>query len=100
MAISTHEARTQADLTGNGKLCSVNVPLLDLEFNHVIPDELHLMLRVMDVLIQGIIDTAVEYDRVQHNLSHSRHSYKTLEGAMLNNLITSCGVQFSWMMVR
>ena len=86
MAISTHEARTRVDLTGNGKLCSVNVPLLDLELDHVIPDELHLILRVMDVLVQGIIDTVVESDRVQHNLSHFRRSYKTLEGAILNNL--------------
>ena len=67
--------------------------------DHVIHDELHLMLRVMDVVIQSIIDNAVKYDRVQHNLSHSRRSYKTLEGAMLNNLmtaITGCGIQFSW----
>ena len=45
----THTPRTRADLSGDGKLSSINVPLLDLELDHIIPDELHLMVRVMDV---------------------------------------------------
>jgi len=74
---------------GNGKLGRINIPLLDLELDHVIPDELHLMLRVMDVLIQGLIDTVLVYDRHQHRLSHSHSSYKALDGCMLNNLVMS-----------
>ena len=83
MTITSHTSRTRAHLTGDGKLCSINVPLLDLELDHIIPDELHLMLRVMDVLIQGLID--------------ARRSYKGLGGPMLNNLVTAikgCGVHF------
>ena len=63
MTITSHTPRTHSHLKGDGKLCSINVPFLDLELNHVIPDELHLMLRVMDVLIQGLIDTVLAYDR-------------------------------------
>ena len=36
-----------------------NAPLLELELDHIIPDELHLVLRVMDMLIQALIGTAV-----------------------------------------
>ena len=39
----------------------IYVPLLDVELDHVIPDELHLMLRVMGVLIQALLDTTQGY---------------------------------------
>ena len=97
MEIEAHNSRTRAHLQGNGKLGSINVPFIDLELDHVIPDELHLMLRVMDVLIQALIDTVLAYDRHQHRLSCSRSSYKALNGPMLNNLVMSirkCGVCF------
>jgi hypothetical protein len=35
--------------------CSVKTPLLNIELNHVIPDELHLLLRIMDVLINNLV---------------------------------------------
>ena len=89
MTIESHTPWTHADLSGDGKLGSINVPLLDLELDHVIPDELHLMPRVMDVLIQGLIDTALAYDRHQHRMSASCRSYKALGVAMLNNLVTA-----------
>ena len=40
--------RKQSDLTGNGDFNCDKLPLLDIELDHVIPDELHLMLRVTD----------------------------------------------------
>ena len=97
MTITSHTPRIHAHLKGDGKLGSINIPLLDLELNHVIPDELHLMLRVMDVLIQGLIDTVLAYDRHQHRLSRSHRSFKPLDGPMLNNLVMSirkCGIYF------
>jgi len=92
MAIHTHKQRTCVDLTADGKLRSINISLLDLELDDVIPDELHLMLRVMNVLIQGLIEL---FDRHKHRLSGSKHTFKALDGPMLNNLmmaIKSCGV--------
>ena len=76
---------------------SWDIPLLDLELEHVIPDELHLMLRVMDVVIQDLIDTVLAYNRHRHRLSHSHGSFKPLDGPMLNNLVMSirkCRVYF------
>ena len=97
MDIDSHTPRTREHLKGDGELSSINIPLLDLEPDHVIPDELHLMLRVMDVLIQGLMDTVLAYDRHQHKLSRIRRSFKPPDGPMLNNLVMSirkCGVYF------
>jgi len=91
MTITSHTL-THAHLMGYGNLRSIYIPLLNLELDHVIPDELHLMLRVMDVLIQGLIDTMLA-----HRLSCSCSSYKALDRPMLNNLVMSirkCGVYF------
>ena len=57
--MTLHREKTQiiADLRADGKFSSIYKPLLHLELNHVIPDELHLMFRVTDVLIKALIDT-------------------------------------------
>ena len=83
----THTERTRAQLTGNGNLSSINAPLLNLELDHVIPDELHLMLRVMDVLIEALVCAATAYDNHQHTLLRSRGAFKAINGPMLNNLV-------------
>ena len=93
----THTERTRAQLTGNGNLSSINAPLLNLQLDHVIPDELHLMLRVMDVLIEALVCAATAYDNHQHTLLHSRGAFKAINGPMLNNLVMAikkCGVHF------
>ena len=41
---------------------SLDEPMLNIELDHVIPDELHLLLRVTDVLINNIITSAISYD--------------------------------------
>ncbi|KAL5516106.1 hypothetical protein EMCRGX_G001377 [Ephydatia muelleri] len=42
--------------------CVKYPPLLPIELDHVVPDELHLLLRVIDVLLKNIINQAVESD--------------------------------------
>lgn len=37
-------------------------PLLPAELDHVVPDELHLLLRIIDVLLENIINQATESD--------------------------------------
>ena len=93
-----HQKRQLADLKADGKFSSIHKPLLDLELDHVIPDELHLMLRVTDVLIKALIDTARTFDRHQHRVQRIRRSYKVLDGPLLNKLILAiraCGVSFN-----
>ena len=65
---------------------------LNIDINHVIPDELHLLLRISDRLIENLINAAVHYDHV-NNAPTSR----ILNGPMLHCLIrkiNSCGITF------
>jgi len=95
--------RKLSDLKGDGKVCSEHVPLIHIEPKNIIPDELHLMLRITDVLIEAIINTVTAYDLLKHHelqqttLGRRRFTFNALEGPMLKKLIAvinSCGVQF------
>ena len=68
----------------------VNNPLIDLD--NWIPDELHLMLRVTDVLTRNLINAAANQDR-----KDGRRSENINDGPMIQKLvesIRSCGVPF------
>ena len=41
---------------------TLHEPMLNIKLDRVIPDELHLLLTVTDVLINNIITSAVSYD--------------------------------------
>ena len=59
--------------------------LINIDIDHIIPDELHLLLRITDGLIENLINGAVAHDDVSN----------VLEGEMLKDLIqaiNSCGV--------
>ena len=87
------------------------MPLTTLDLDHVIPDELHMLLRITDVLIQNLINTATSDDRNKSGIPQSRvyhanvlytctHLYmlQILEGPMLKELIEAirnCGVPFT-----
>ena len=67
-------------------------PLLFISLDHVVPDELHLFLRIMDVLIENIISQAVESD-----IKASRRQTDVLSGQKLQTLVSkinSCRVSF------
>ena len=62
--------------------------LINIDLDHIIPDELHLLLRITDRLIENLISGAIANDNVSN----------ILEGTMLKNLvqeIRSCGVTFN-----
>jgi len=93
-----HTPRHLAALHGNGGFESMKKPLLNISIDHIIPDELHLMLRVTDWLITALIETAKAYDHHQHVKNRVRHTYKVQEGALITKLIEAirqCGVQFN-----
>jgi len=70
-------------------------PLLNLEPDDIICDKLHLLLRVMDHLIQALINTANTYDANEaHRLGLSTPA---TEGPLIQSLvktISECGVHF------
>ena len=68
-----------------------------METDQIVADKLHLLLRIMDVLIQALLDTAVAYDHHATQGIRSCRSTKPLDGPMLQNLVKtveSCGVRF------
>ena len=73
--------------------CCKYPPLLNIDLDHVILDELHLMLRVVDVLIDNLLEDVLEWDK---NVDIcKRRSEK--RGEHLENLVStirSCGVSF------
>ena len=79
------------------KRSSEKKPLFDIEICNVIADELHLLLRIMDVLIQALIDTAVAHDHHEARKHRVTPRIKAPDGSMVKDLtatIKSCGVNF------
>ena len=66
-------------------------PLLQIDLDHVVPDELHMLLRVMDVLLENVIHHVVQLD-IQATRKADPLQGPTL--VKLVSLIQSCGVPF------
>jgi len=70
-----------------------DAPLLHIPLENVIPDELHLMLRVTDVLTKNLIKAALSYDA-----RHSGEISSILKRPLVKKLlkcIRNCGVGFN-----
>ena len=50
-------------IQGKGDYCCVNKPLLDIELDHVIVDELHMLLHITDVLLDDIVTEVFDWDK-------------------------------------
>jgi len=75
------------------KICRINESLLHILLNNIVPDELHLLLRITDILTSNIISTALQRD-----IQNSRSVWDVLNRPMMTNLlkaIRSCGVCFN-----
>ena len=66
----------------------MNLPLLKIPIDHYVIDELHLFLRIFDVLMSSIISLAVLMDRTARD--GSRQHLDDLTTA-----IRSCGITFN-----
>ena len=69
-------------------------PLLNIPIDHVIPDELHLLLRITDVLLTNLLDDAMERDEKEDNVK-TRGMEKGLHLKAIVQLINDCGVTFT-----
>lgn len=74
--------------------CFVESPLLKIPFDHIILDELHLLLRITDVLLSNLIEDAMEWDDKSDFLK-KRGEPKGVHLRKLTQKINSCGVTFS-----
>lgn len=79
---------------GKKEYCCVCKPLLNVPLDHVIPDELHLLLRITDVLLTNVLDDAMERDEKEDNLK-ARGMEKGVHLKAIVKIINSCGVSFN-----
>lgn len=86
------EIKKLCHLTEN-KGC-LHEPLLNSPLTNVIPDELHLLLRITDRLLQNVIDEAMELDAVD-DFSKPRGQPKGLHLSKLIKSINDLGISFS-----
>ncbi|KAK3082818.1 hypothetical protein FSP39_006271 [Pinctada imbricata] len=75
------------------KFGCVRPPLLDIDLDHVVIDELHLMMRITDVLLRNLIEDAVNLDQ-ESNLGKKGCSRTGNKVNSLISCIESCGVTF------
>ena len=72
----------------------IHEPLLNIPLTHVIPDELHLLLRITDKLLQNIIDEVLERDAVE-DFDKPRGQPKGIYLTRLVKAINDLGISFS-----
>ncbi len=77
----------------SGKFGCKYMPLLDVPLCNIVLDELHLLLRVTDILLANIIEDAMELDDKEDFLKKGEP--KGVHLRKLTQLINSCGITFS-----
>ena len=75
------------------KYCCDHEPLLHIELDHVVLDELHLLLRILDVLIENLVRDALDWDR-RENWDKRKGQQKKEHLNNLQATVRSCGVSF------
>ena len=78
----------------NNNFGCINEPLINISLTNVIPDELHLLLRITDKLLQNVIDEVLERDAVD-DFSKPRGQPKGIHLSNLVKTINSLGISFS-----
>ena len=71
---------------------SVHPPLLNVDLDHIVVDELHLMMRIVDVLLRNLIENAVNLDQ-KESLGKTSKTKRHFDEVV--NIIRDCGVSFS-----
>ncbi|XP_028408194.1 uncharacterized protein LOC114530773 [Dendronephthya gigantea] len=76
------------------QFCCKDMPLLDVPLSNIVLDELHLLLRVTDILLSNLIEDAMELDDKKDFLK-KKGEPKGVCLQRLAQLINSCGVTFN-----
>ena len=66
-------------------------PLLNIELDHIIVDELHLLLRITDILTENLITEVIEWD-IEENFDKKNGNNIHLNKLIIS--IRSCGISF------
>ena len=71
----------------------IHPPLLHIDHEHVVVDELHLLMRRTDVLFRNVVEDAVRLDK-KENFDKRSNSVKNRHRSELVHSIQSCGIHF------
>jgi hypothetical protein len=74
--------------------CCENEPLLFIDLDHVILDELHLLLRITDVLINNLIEDVLEWDKKEDLGKKISDDSRSVHLRNFIKTVWSCGVSF------
>ena len=94
MARTLQSLKDKSKLASKGchkHLGSIHPPLLDLEPSQIVADELHLLLRISDVLFRNLI---LYMDHLDHR-QRERQGTAPSNVRKLEKLIRECGVSFA-----
>lgn len=92
MSLTLSEVQTYAK-NGKREYCCVNQPLFNIQLDHVVLDELHLLLCITDVLLSNLLDDAMERDEKEDTLK-ARGAEKGVHLKSIIASINGCGVTF------
>lgn len=73
--------------------CCDKKPLLNIKLDHIVVDELHLMLRVTDILTENLVTGCLDWDE-EDEMNRKRGEPQGLHLKKLIQVIKSCGVSF------
>ena len=82
-------ASLSASRPARERLGSKYPPLIKIEPHHIIPDELHLLLRITDVLLRNAVWEMVRMDQSKAIRGGERQNLQRLQEA-----VRACGVTF------
>ena len=74
MARTLTELKETVSLQQKPNYGCIKPPLINLELDRIIPDELHMLLRITDVLIQNLINAATSHDCNRSGVTQSKVS--------------------------
>lgn len=100
LARTLDEIKQMAPMKSGQNFGCVHQPLLNVPLDHIILDELHLLLRITDILLENVIEDAMEWDEDAMEWDEADdwcRSKGNLKGVHLKKLvetINSCGVTF------
>ena len=73
--------------------CCHQPPLFNIDLDHVVPDELHLLLRVTDILTGNLVLECIDWDK-EEEIDCPRGSVRGFHLQKLIEMVRSCGVSF------
>ena len=73
--------------------CCDKQPILNISLDHIVIDELHLMLRITDISIGNLVQECLDWNK-DDDLDHKKGAATGLYLKSLIRVIKSCGVSF------